>query len=423
MTDFLEQFIILSLEVSSLFLFATAYQNLSIRHLGKRILYLIPLIFFNSCCCIFIASELYCFLMINAIIFLFSFIIYKTNFNTTLAIMFFSYISTILLETLLFFFLAMLPFKRDSFLFLFIGNSLLLLVSFFICRYIPLWKIYQPFYKLGWALKFSIYNVLLLILFFILLTKFHPDNIIITIAELFPILILLICVNAEFFTFHHQEQQNQKQLQAYEEYLPIIEELITQVRDRQHDHNNNIQAIQMLPVSYTDYDSLKAALIQYGDYLSHDAVSFELLQLNLNVVSGFLISKQHQAISVHKQLDISIKNYKIETDVPEYCLIDIIGIVTDNALEATPEKETALLTLNSSNHRMIIETKNVGTLLTEELKNQMFSKGSTTKKQNNRLHGIGLYKLKKIVDNYHGSIILSNEKDNNKIYLCITVIV
>ena len=78
MTDFLEQFIILSLEVSSLFLFATAYQNLSIRHLGKRILYIIPLIFFNSCCCIFIASELYCFLMINVIIFLFSFIIYTT---------------------------------------------------------------------------------------------------------------------------------------------------------------------------------------------------------------------------------------------------------------------------------------------------------------------------------------------------------
>lgn len=423
MIHFIEQIIILYLELLSIIFFENAYQNLTIKQVNKRLIFTIPLILLNSYFFLLISSGLYRFLILNSLAFLCFWLIYRRTFVDTLFLLFFSYLSLMLVELFLIPILLLIPLKPNSFLFCTIGNAIMAVTSFFICKRIPLWKLYERFQQLKWFTKFSTYNIFLLCMFGLLTYKLNPDNITKSLLDVSLALFLLICVNAELLISHFHEQKNQKQLQAYEEYLPIIQELISQVREKQHAHNNDIQAMQMLPLSYKDYDSLTSALMEYTTYLSNDNISYELLKLNLNVVSGFLIRKQSQAIAANKQLEITIKTYEIKTNVPEYQLIDIIGILTDNALEATPLKKTAFLTLDSLNNQMIIQTKNIGLPLTEDLKNKMFSKGYTTKTEETPFHGIGLHKLKKLVNTYQGSIILFNEEYENETYLCFKIIV
>lgn len=291
------------------------------------------------------------------------------------------------------------------------------------CKLLPFHKWYKAFQKADWFIKLILYNIFAFSIFFILAYKVPLHNLKQYLIAFFIGLLLFVSVNAELLISHFYIGKERKRLQAYDNYLPIIRELVSQVRERQHDHANNIQAMQMLPLSYKDYDSLSSALLRYADYLSEQPFSYELLKLNLTVVSGFLISKLAYAHSEDKQLQIQIKNYQLHTNVPEYQLIDIIGILVDNAIEATPPKETAYLILDSRDNHIMVQTKNIGLPLTEDLKNKMFSKGYTTKTKDSTSHGIGLHKLKKLVDSYHGTITLSNEQIDTCTYLCFKVIV
>ena len=77
----------------------------------------------------------------------------------------------------------------------------------------------------------------------------------------------------------------------YHSYLPIVEQLIDQVRETQHAHNNSIQAIRMLPATCHDYETLSRELTDYTDYLISQNAPVALLKINMKMIAGFLYHK------------------------------------------------------------------------------------------------------------------------------------
>ena len=108
-------------------------------------------------------------------------------------------------------------------------------------------------------------------------------------------------------------------------------------------------------------------------------------------------------------LEYNVLSYNLESKVPEYTLVELFGILIDNAIEATPKDGTVHITINSANRKIIFSTRNPGYVLTPDDRTNFFTKGYTTKSTNTN-SGLGLYNLRDIVLNqYNGSVSLWNE--------------
>lgn len=218
-------------------------------------------------------------------------------------------------------------------------------------------------------------------------------------------------------------QENQKELLAYQQYLPIVEGLIDEVRTRQHNHDNTIQAISALPFSYKDYDTLVQAIQEYSNQSFSEKLPSSLLKLNYKLVAGFLYYKVKEAKHQGKNLQITIKNYALQTILPEYILMELLGILIDNAIEAVTEGDTIFLTLDSTHSKVYAEITNPGPIIDGTLLHNMFQKGYTTKSSNKEQHGLGLFYLKNKLAAYNGTVTVFNHTENDTDYITFKILV
>ncbi|MCR5021738.1 ATP-binding protein, partial [Ruminococcus sp.] len=228
------------------------------------------------------------------------------------------------------------------------------------------------------------------------------------------------------------DAQNEK-IMTYEAYLPAISELINDVRERQHNYNDKLQGIYALSVTHSDYDSLRDALQKECAAISLPSESSMLLRLDLKVLAAFLFSKSKQAAQDNKTLSISMPSPSYSSSVPEYILVEMLGILINNALEATPDGETVYLKLDCGGGTFGVEIKNPGTPFTEKQKKDIFVPGYTTKTNdrktvlnmpeiNNIPRGYGLSGLKKLTEEYDCDLIVTDEETEDGSFIVFRLI-
>ena len=202
-------------------------------------------------------------------------------------------------------------------------------------------------------------------------------------------------------------------ISAYDEYLPILEKLILTVRVRQHNYSNRLQAIAGLIYTNKDYESLSRALKEQFEIATDSDLPEFLLKVNMMTVAGFLYQKMSEAEKMNKKLDIKFNTYNLTSDVPEYEIIEMFGILIDNALEAVREQATVYVYIDSLNGMIIFKTRNEGRILTAEDREKFFAKGYS-KKPDGAVHsGLGLYQLNNLIKKYNNaSISLWNEEND-----------
>lgn len=220
---------------------------------------------------------------------------------------------------------------------------------------------------------------------------------------------LLYCMHVSY-TEHQRYKKLQVQIEDYQTYQPMFEELVNHVRTRQHEFDNQLMAIRALPVTHTDYDSLATALANNTASVMESLQNSTLLKLNLKVLSAFLFSKYQQALKIDVHIGFLVKNSSIATIVPEHELLEIFGILIDNAVEAVDGGDSITIAIDCTDNKIEITSLNKGPHITSEMRERFFQKDYSTKNKSglNR-RGIGLYRLKEIVDKYNGSILLDNE--------------
>lgn len=227
--------------------------------------------------------------------------------------------------------------------------------------------------------------------------------------------VLLVFLNGEVYLNHQKFLKQQHQLEAYQTYLPIIELLLEQVRERQHDYHNEIQTIRSLSYTCTTLEELKQELLGVTSYYTGFSPEHSLLKINLHLLAGFLISKIAEARNMQKTLIIDVKEFSLYSNCTEYDIIEYIGILIDNALESTSSFETIYATLTSENHQINFQIGNPGPAISAEFCKRIFSKNYTSKASSH--HGIGLYKLNTFVKLNKGEISVENKTVENQIYI------
>lgn len=305
-----------------------------------------------------------------------------------------------------------------------IGSLLTLVSAFVIYLFVPLNRLYLVINKQNKITRFIISNICLIAIFITVYFKAETiafyDNILVILVTV----LLLIFINVEIIVTRTHLISQHKQLEAYNSYLPIIEQLITEVRHRQHNHDNDIQTIQMMPTAHQTYDELSNAIKGYCKHMIESNVPSNLLKLNTKLIAGFIFAKCNQALETRKTLSVQLNNFQLISRMPEYELITVMGILIDNALDATPEEQTATIIIDSIDNKIIFKTYNIGPVATPPFISQIFSEGYTTKhKTDHAPHGLGLPTLIKMIKKYDGEITIDNETIDHKIHISFEMIV
>lgn len=345
-----------------------------------------------------------------------------------------SYLSTVYLTLFVFLcnisiqFSTMLPIaiagvSPESSVIQYIGSGATLAIVLLVFYFAPLDRLWKFIFHSDFRFFMLSMNVALFSIGLLLSYKLYQEHFFANYIIYFLFLSIIVLMNWELFHVRAKWKDEQKELEAYQQYMPIIEELLDEVRIRQHNFDNTTQAILNLHHTNPDYESLVNAMENYGKVAFSNNLPSHLLKLNYKLVIGFLYMKENNANKQGKFIDIIIRNYVLQTVLPEHILVEMLGILIDNALEAVPRGESISLTLDSNSGKVACEVRNAGTVIDGELLTKMFEKGYTTKNDRSAQHGLGLFYLKKKVQEYNGTISVRNETFHGQNYVTFSLLI
>lgn len=217
-------------------------------------------------------------------------------------------------------------------------------------------------------------------------------------------------------------RRQERELMIYKLYIKPMEELTKDIRARQHEFDNHMNAILNMHVAIDSYDELVKAQSAYckGIYGDKSRCNPALLRISDKILAGFLYSKIISAPS-YVDIDIQVLSQEIVTPVSEHALVEIIGTLTDNAFEAaTPEKNKVEMVLDAQNDKLIFAIKNQVGGLTMGGISRFFEKGFTTK-TNRGDRGLGLYQANQIARRHKGEITVELSEQENGQEICFRV--
>ena len=206
----------------------------------------------------------------------------------------------------------------------------------------------------------------------------------------------------------------ENELKTNQMYIKPLEELVKEIRARQHEFDNHMNAILNMHYTIDNYEGLVEAQSKYIQdmYREDSRQLIALLKISDKILAGFLYSKIRAAKPFIK-VDVEVKSLDIISSVSEHSLIEIIGTLVDNAFEAcTEELDTVCMSLESAGDKLVFEISNKVKGLTLEEVAHFFDKGYTTKEAKvsggfSNKHGVGLYNAKKIAKQYGGDLTVS----------------
>lgn len=221
------------------------------------------------------------------------------------------------------------------------------------------------------------------------------------------------------YAFYRRQEE---ELKIYKLYIKPLEELTKDIRAKQHEFDNHMNAILNMHVTIDNYDELVKAQSAYckGIYEVKSRSNPALLRISDKILAGFLYSKIISA-PPYIEIDIQVLSQQIITSVSEHSLVEIIGTLVDNAFEAcTEELNDVDMLLDAKEDKLIFAIKNKVKGLTMGEISHFFEKGYTTKK-NREGHGLGLYQANMLAQRYNGSITVELQDCGENQEICFRV--
>ncbi|MHB8064227.1 MAG: sensor histidine kinase [Ruminiclostridium sp.] len=271
-------------------------------------------------------------------------------------------------------------------------------------------------------IRITVGNTAIILVLFIDFFEFDLSNMLSQLLITAGILGVLIVGDLLLMLWEQRRIQERKRIDMLEQYIPVIEELITQVRARQHEYNNRLLAISAAVGTAENLEQAKEQVNQLIQGVQMSEIDREILSCDSKIIGGMLYSKIKQAeakkIAVRTELNAQFK----KSPVQEADWIEIIGILMDNAIEASDPLDTILIRADMSNGHLSVLVSNPHEAFTNIQFVQMFRRGVTTKENLSYANGHGLANIRKIVERYHGKIIVRNEMIEDKNHVTIGVL-
>ena len=137
------------------------------------------------------------------------------------------------------------------------------------------------------------------------------------------------------------------QLEMNNYYYDTYKELISSIRDKQHDFKNHINAIRGMLYTTQNFYQLKKEEEEYLNDIMTEIQEIPLITMIENpLISGFISVKIQEAKSKGIEVTHYCRYPDVTIKIPEYVLIEMMGILLDNAIEATENLEHKKIKIN-----------------------------------------------------------------------------
>lgn len=146
-----------------------------------------------------------------------------------------------------------------------------------------------------------------------------------------------------------------------------------------------------------------------------------LLNCDSKIIAGMIFSKMKYAemkkIMMVSEITASLKGKAVR----ELDIVEIVGILIDNAIEASNAGDTVFVRIEYSDEGLSVLVSNPYMMQSATDFVRMFRRGFSTKGEGG-VRGHGLANVKAIVDHHRGKIITRNETVYEQNYVTIGVI-
>lgn len=337
--------------------------------------------------------------------------------SIVLSIYLFSYVLIISVQYVIAFVLKLLHIDFTSYYIGIIGNLITILSLLIIFSIFPIKNIYNTITKKHSLCRIILANTFIFITFIDFIYKTDTSSYKTSFPVYLTCFIVLFLIN---YVIIHNEIELQKkniELKNIKQEYNLYDELINQIRSKQHEYDNRIATLSALPTVHKDYDSLVNSLATYTNFIKSDDKLLDILHINNKIIASFLFYKYKEFDRADKTLNLNIKNQSIKSHLSEPLLVDMLGILIDNMFEAIDPGDSCELIIDNNAGKTIIETKNKGCELTHDIQANLFRRGYSTKTKDNSestIRGYGLYNLRKILLKNKGSFEVYNEYSSDK---------
>ena len=263
-----------------------------------------------------------------------------------------------------------------------------------------------------WILKMSFFICITIIVYFMYeLKKSEIIEIdIFILISLFMMILLIFIYRWQKSVF--ELDRKDRELSITNLYNGVFEDLIKTIRWKQHDFHNQIDAMYSMHFTANSLDELIEAQSEYCDNLIYENRYSKVLSCtNNSTLAGFVYSKFKNAEQVGIEIEYDI-SFTGNTLIVLYDLIEIVGVLMDNAIEAVtgsklPQKIKFLL---NDYNGLYISIKNPVINISYNDIEKFFEKEYTTKVSGS---GIGLSKIKEYQKKYKYNIYTCINKESD----------
>ena len=260
--------------------------------------------------------------------------------------------------------------------------------------------------------------------------KYEGDIVDESYVQLLFFLLMFAFIIYEWQKSRTDVEKKKTQLEINSLYYNAYDQLIMLVRERQHDTKNHINTILSMIYTTEDHDELVAKQTEYCKHVIDINEKTKLvLSVSNPLIAGFLYSKIQETERKGIEFDYHVDIPKSTVIIPEYELVEMAGILIDNAVEALCCGENVgtktdiskiYVSMKENEEKLELTVANTSEYFEEDVTEYFFEAGYSSKGKG---RGIGLHKLKRMVSEKTGDIIVSNEKYDNINFLQFSIII
>lgn len=309
----------------------------------------------------------------------------------------------------------------------FINNEVFLIIiqlsiNIIMCIFLGIWKKSYLYYlgiKFNKINKFAIFLFIIGILVYVLLTFKNSNELIpsmfkqIVICMVIWVLTITLLENAEM-----EKKQKTDELLLYEKYIKAFEDALTTIKMRQHEFDNHINAILCMQYVIKDREELVKEQQKYcGAIFKENAFNKVLFLKVPPILSGYLFSKFTVAADKGILISHEIQEMEQIDIVSMNDLVETIGILFDNAVEALSSNgkhKLRVCVCYDSDNRLVVEIANESDRIPNDVIGKFFRQGYSTKGKD---RGLGLSRLNDLKKKYKGELSVVNILIDNINYL------
>ena len=218
---------------------------------------------------------------------------------------------------------------------------------------------------------------------------------------------LVLVLAEQLSKYKIKAKETEIELKMHQLYSESFQGLIDNIRIKQHEFDNHINAIYGQHFSNLTYDELVEAQKNYCKVVVKDNRFNKLLAQDNPVIRGFLFGRFVELDKMGIEINYQVSIKELDIGVPAYKLVEILGDLMNNAAEA--------LALDAERHKLFvgivesdefyIEVRNESQYIEYDVLEKFFDVGYSKKGEN---RGLGLYNVKQICEEFKLDIMLQN---------------